>query len=226
MLANDLRNLLAVMVSCLDSIRSNIFPGPDSEQMLAELDGAIDGAFYISREMLGIARPHRVDPAVVDVNELVAQARGVLERILGDKIRLSFDLAAATPVVRADVVELEWVLLNLAANAADAMPDGGVFRIETALIDRRPAEGSGTGGRRHYVRITASDSGPGMDDDVRDHALEPFFTTKDGRKGLGLTSAAVAVRRLGGWLHIESNPPKGARIAIYVPTLSSPRNPH
>jgi signal transduction histidine kinase len=223
MLANDLRNLLAIMVSCIDSIRGNIFPGPDSEQMLAELDGAIDGAFYISREMLGIARPHRVDPAVVDVNELVAQARGVLERILGSRIRLSFDLAATTPIVRADVVELEWVLLNLASNAADAMPEGGAFAIETALIDKRPGA---AGARRHYVRITATDSGPGIDDDVRDHALEPFFSTKEGRKGLGLTSAALAVRRLGGWLHIESHPPKGARISVYLPMLSSPRHPH
>src|SRR5688500_8519999 len=154
-LTNDLRNLLTVMVSCIDAIRSSVPPHPVVDHSFVELDGAIYSAFYISREMLGIARPHRVEPAVLDVNELIAQAKGVLKRIVGNDIRLSLDLAAPSPIVRADVVQLEWVLLNLAANAADAMPQGGLFKIETATVDipSDVATEAATAARRH-VRIT------------------------------------------------------------------------
>jgi two-component system cell cycle sensor histidine kinase/response regulator CckA len=199
-LANDLRNLLTVIASCADSIRCTIpSPGSDVDQTLAELDGAVDGAFYISRELFALVRPQPLEQSVIDVNDLVDQARSVIERVLGDRIRVSFNLAAAAPIVRADAVQLEWVLLNLAWNAADTMPCGGMLSIGTASVDTPLNVTAHDIPRiRRYIRLTISDTGRGMSGEARTTAFEPFFTTKAGGWGVGLTSVAVTIARLGG----------------------------
>ena len=222
-LANDLRNALTVIVRCLDAVRGNVPQSPQNDQSFADLENAIDSAFYISREMFAIARPHQIEPAVVDVNEVVAYARDMIERILGDNIRLSLHLAALTPVVRADVVQLEWVLLNLAWNAVDAMPNGGRLKIETVSIDIPDQVMTDAASRgRRQVRVTVNDSGFGMTAEARISALEPFFSTKQGRMGLGLTSSAMTVRRLGGSLHLRNNAPQGTSVDIYLPVVTTP----
>jgi len=221
-LANDLRHLLGVMTNCAETLRRRL-PPDAAERDFAELEGAIDSAFCISREL---AAPAGAAPGiicgVVDVNELVTQAQGVLERVLGEDIRLALDLAATAPFVAADPVQLEWVVLNLAANARDAMPHGGVASIETRSLDHW-MDGARPNGRRSqpFVRLTVNDVGDGMNTDVQNRAFDPFFTTKDGRLGLGLTSAMVTVRRLGGWLHLESTPGVGSHFHVYLPALTT-----
>lgn len=227
-LANDLRNILTVIVSCFDSVRNQVPPSPGNDRHFADLDSAVDAAFNICREMLEIARPRAagLEPAVVDVNEVVAHTRDMVERIVGESIGVSLHLAAATPVVRADVVQLEWVLLNLASNAADAMPNGGRLRLETASVDIPPhvVSAGPFKGRRH-VRLTASDTGPGMPPEVRRGALEPFFTTREGKTGLGLTSVAMTVQRLGGSLRLRNNTPRGTCVDVYLPLLGPASQP-
>jgi signal transduction histidine kinase len=222
-LANDLRATLRVIVSGLDAIRGHVPQTPQIDQTLADLDSAIDAAFYVGREMLALAQPARTEPTLIDLNELVAHAREMVERVLGDAIRLSLNLSATAPVIKADLVQLEWVLLNLAWNAADSMPNGGRVRIETVSIDIPPDIATdGTYKGRHHVRLTVSDTGSGMSPDVRNRAVEPFFSTRTGKTGLGLTSASITVRRLGGSLRLRDNSPQGTSVDIYLPVQRTP----
>jgi signal transduction histidine kinase len=221
-LANDLRNILSVAASCVDSLRTCIPAGPDVDTAIADLDRALEGAFHVSRELFGLVRRESLQTGVVDINELVLQARSAIERIVGSNIRTAVYLAAVTPIVHADAIPLEWVLLNLAWNAADAMPNGGVLTIETESTDV-PVHGQHQFALRNHrhVRVTVSDTGMGMTKDIRSRAFEPFFTTKKNSRGLGLTSAAMIVGRLGGWLNMQDNPPRGTRVDIYLPVMGA-----
>jgi signal transduction histidine kinase len=222
-LAHDLQNLLTMMAGSLDVLRDSLPSGPDIDQTLSAIDRAIDGAFHIGREMLAMVQPNPTQESVVDVNEVVAEVRPLLAHILGDRVVLSLELAPSTAMVRADAVRLEWVLLNLASNAADAMPDGGRLTIAMRLLDLPSFPRDGDSPRiKPYLRLTVSDTGPGMSLDLRDKAFEPFFTTKPGRTGLGLTSAAITLGYLGGWLRLQSNSPQGARVEVYLPLVGVP----
>ena len=201
--ANDLRVLLAAMVTCVDSIRAKVPQGLNVDRDFAAFDSAIDNAFYVSRELIAVGAPKTSEPGVIDVNELVLQVRGILERILGPSIRLSFSLAATSPIVQADAVQLEWVLLNLAANGRDAMPDGGTLTIETTSIDAAPQDIRATSRHRRYIRLTVRDTGE----------------TKKGGTGLGLTGVAITSRLLNGSLHVHSNEPHGTAVHIYLPVV-------
>lgn len=214
-LGNDLRALLRLMSKSVDSLRQRLAAG-DSEHDFIELEGAIDSAFHISRELIAIGEPSRLDRAVVDVNELVAQLERVLSRVLGPNISLTLRLEALEPIVQAEAVQLEWVFLNLAANSRDAMPNGGTFLIHTATVDRM----MGTPSRkRRFVRVTVTDTGQGLFGDARARAFDPFFSTKEGAPGLGLTSVAMIVRSFQGWLHIETAP-SGTSVHIHFPLLA------
>ena len=214
-LGSDLRALLRLMSNLADSLRQQVAAAESTERDFIELEGAIDSAFHISRELIAVGEPSRLDHAVVDVNELVAQLEGVLARVLGPQVRLTLRLEATAAIVQAEAVQLEWVFLNLAANSKDAMPNGGNFLVHTASVDR-PV---GTPSRmQRFVRVTVTDTGHGLFGDARTRALDPFFSTKEGAAGLGLTSVAMIVRNYQGWLHIESHR-FGTNIHIHLPAL-------
>ena len=213
-LGNDLRALLRVMATCVQSLRERSLPNAAAERDLIELDGAIDSAFHIARELITTDAESR-DGAVADVNEVILQLQGVLARVLGSQIHMTLRLEAVDALVEAETVQLEWVLLNLAANSRDAMPKGGLFEIRTASITRRHDE-------VRYIRVTVTDTGPGFRDDVRARAFEPFVSTREGHAGLGLTSVAMIVRRFRGWVDIESDS-AGTSVHIHLPALSPSR---
>ena len=210
-LGNDLRTLLRLMSMSVQSIRDRSTTDPATERDLVELDGAIDSAFQIARELIGIDEPTAGQTMVADVNELILQLGDVLRRMLGSRVPLTLRLDAVDGMIEAETVQLEWVLLNLAANSRDAMPDGGLLEIRTATLTRRSDGVS-------YIRVTVTDTGPGMPDDVRDRAFEPFVSTRDGRVGFGLTSVALIVRRFGGWVDVESDR-TGTSIHLHFPAL-------
>ena len=165
-LANDLRALPRLMSMSAQSLRERSATDAAAERDLVELDGAIDSAFHIAHELIAMDDPRSAPSAVADVNELIVQLEGVLVRMVGEQIRVHLRLDAVDGMVEAEAVQLEWVLLNLAANSRDAMPDGGLFEIHTASVTRR-SDGVA------YIRVTVTDSGPGMSDDVRARAFEP-----------------------------------------------------
>lgn len=214
-LGNDLRTLLRLMSKSFDSLKQRVAAGESTEDDFIELEGAIESAFHISRELMAVGEPSRLDRSVVDLNELVAQLERVLARVLGPEVRVAFRLEAIDPIVQAEAVQLEWMFLNLASNSRDAMPNGGSFLIHTATVDRvmgMPPR------KRRFVRVTVTDSGPGLFGAARTRAFDPFFTTKEGASGLGLTSVATIVRSFQGWLHIESAA-SGTSIHIHFPVL-------
>jgi len=203
------------MSKSVDSLRQRVAAGESTDRDFIELEGAIDSGFHISRELIAVGEPARLDRSVVDVNELVAQLEGVLARVLGPNVRLALRLEAADSLVQAEAVQLEWVFFNLASNSRDAMPNGGNFLVHTASVDR-PV---GTPARmQRFVRVTVTDTGHGLFADARTRALNPFFSTKEGAPGLGLTSVAMIVRHFQGWLHIESDQ-SGTSIHIHFPAL-------
>lgn len=201
----------------VDSLKRRLAEGESPEREFIELEGAIDSAFHVSRELIGLGQPATLEPSVVDVNELVSQLEGVLRGVLGPQIDVTLRLEALETIVQAEAVQLEWALLNLAANSREAMPDGGTFTIHTSSADRQIGVPSRT---QRYVRVTITDTGHGLFGDARAHAFEPFFSTKEGAAGLGLTSVAMIVRNFQGWLHIESDN-TGTRIHVHLPTLAS-----
>jgi len=214
-LGNDLRALLRLMSKSVDSLRQRLAAGESTDHDFIELEGAIDSAFHISRELVAVGEPSRLDRSVVDVNELISQLVPVLSRVLGPDIRLAVRLEATEPIVQAEAVQLEWVFLNLAANSRDAMPNGGTFLIQTATVDRLMGAPSR---KRRFIRVTVTDTGQGLFGDARTRAFDPFFSTKDGAAGLGLTSVAMIVRNFQGWLHIQSDQ-SGTSIHIHFPIL-------
>jgi signal transduction histidine kinase len=202
------------MSLCVQSLRKRCANA--AEQDLAELEGAIDNsAFHVARELIGEPALKTDAAAVADINEIAFQLEGVLARLLGQQIRLILRLDAVDSMVEAEAVQLEWVLLNLAANSRDAMPNGGVFEIRTASVTRHfdmpPRD-------VRYIRLTVTDTGHGISDDIYARAFEPFATTRENRPGLGLTSVAMIVRRLRGWLHLESDS-SGTKVHIHLPAL-------
>jgi signal transduction histidine kinase len=219
-LANDLRLLLNAMSNCVDSIRAKVSPGMDADDDFAAFEVAVDNAFSLSRELIALGAPNTAEPGVLDLNELVIQAKGVVERVLGRDVHLILNLSATSPLVQADAVHLEWLLLNLAANGRDAMPDGGTLTIETTYIDSTPPDARASAGHRHYVRLSVRDTGSGIIPDVQARIFEPFFSTKPGGTGLGLTGVAITSRLLNGLLHVRSNEPQGTEVNVYLPLVT------
>jgi signal transduction histidine kinase len=206
------------MSMSLDALKQRLASGESPDRELVELDGAIDSAFHIGRELVALGKPSVPAPSVVDINELVAQLEGVLARALGPNIQTTLQLGAVDSLVEAEAVQLEWVFLNLAANSREAMPNGGRFTVQTTSINRQVGNSPRL---RRFVHVTVTDTGHGLFGDARIRAFDPFFSTKDGATGFGLTSVAMIVRSFQGWLHIESSE-RGTSIHIHLPALMPP----
>jgi CheY-like chemotaxis protein len=161
----------------------------------------------------------------LDLNAVVRRIHGMLVRILGEDIALVLATAAELRLVRFDPGQAEQVLLNLAVNARDAMPQGGQLTIGTANVHVEADEARRLGlSPGDFVRLTVADTGVGMPPAVRDHVFEPFFTTKEVGKGSGLGLAMVhgAVAQNGGRIELDSSPGRGTTFAIYLPVTAEP----
>jgi CheY-like chemotaxis protein len=162
-----------------------------------------------------------MQPRIVDLNEVVATMKTLLKRLIGEDVRLESRLAADVWAVRADVTQLEQVLMNLVVNARDAMPAGGTIAIQTAnaVLGPAPPDAVFAIVPGEYVLLSVADTGIGMEPEVRARAFEPFFTTKElGRgTGLGLSTVYGIVKQSGGYIWVDSEPGYGTRVRIYLP---------
>jgi CheY-like chemotaxis protein len=190
---------------------------------LERIRGGAEHAAALTHQLLAFARRQVLRPRPVDLNQLVGELDRMLRRLLMESIEIRLHLAPDLATVSADPTQLSQVLLNLAVNARDAMPNGGVLTIETgnAHLDE-------TFGQRHlgvkpgrYVTLVVTDTGIGMDEATRSHLFEPFFTTKGPGKGtgLGLSTAYGIVRQSGGSIWVYSEPGRGASFRIYLPAI-------
>ena len=182
---------------------------------------ASERASHLTHQLLAFARREVVQPKVVDVNGIVRNIEQLLRRTLGEHVELHSSLAAGLHPVLIDPGQVEQILVNLAVNARDAMPDGGALRIDTANIDvdaayaaPRPALSTGP-----HVRLRVSDTGVGMSSETLQRAFDPFFTTKPAGQGTGLGLATVygIIQQAGGWSQIYSEPGIGTTVTVLLP---------
>ncbi|TYO62923.1 PAS domain S-box protein [Bradyrhizobium hipponense] len=211
--AHDFNNLLAAVLGSLELLKKRLPPGDPKIQRLVEnaMQGAVRGA-SLTQRMLAFARKQDLRPAVVDVRDLVRGMASLLKFEPGIRVETLFPMHL--PKVTVDANQLELAVLNLAVNARDAMPDGGLITI--AAREEQDGSGRSTSG---YVALSVSDTGCGMDDEILRHAQEPFFTTKGVGKGTGLGLSMVhgLAEQSGGRLVLKSRPGEGTTADIWLP---------
>jgi two-component system cell cycle sensor histidine kinase/response regulator CckA len=222
--AHDFNNLLTVIAGYAEILEQR-----DGGEEVTEISRAAAQAAALTHQLLAFSRRQVLHPRVVDLNQIVAGMESMLHRIIGDDVSVGVRLAPDLAPVEADRAQIERVILNLAANARDAMPDGGVLTIETANVDLDEAQVAthGDGGEGPHVLLAVSDTGEGMDEDVAKHLFEPFFTTKEAGAGTGLGLATVfgVVKQSGGGIYVYSEPGRGSTFKIYLPAATAVPEP-
>jgi len=216
--AHDFNNLLMAILGSLELVKKRL---PADIRITPLVDNAIEGAqrgAVLTQRMLAFARKQELKLEAVDLATLVGDIRGFLQRSIGPSIRIDVDFPADLPPVRTDANQLETALLNLAVNARDAMPDGGVITISARREPFVPA-GSIAASAGDFVRLVVADTGEGMDDTQLARATEPFFTTKGVGKGTGLGLSMVhgLAGQSGGHLALASRPGEGTAISLWLP---------
>ncbi len=226
-IAHDFNNLLTAILGYTETLHHE-FPGGQARADLDEIQHAATRAADLTRQLLAFSRKQVLTPVVCDLSVVVNRACDLLGRVLGEDVHLTSARATEDPLwVRVDPVQLEQVLMNLAVNARDAMPQGGGLAIQTApYAGDAPPSVSVPAGPWASVRVV--DTGCGMDARIKTHLFEPFFTTKGPGKGTGLGLATVygIVKQSGGYIWVESEPDAGAAFTICLPIVAAPAPLH
>ena len=223
-LAHDFNNMLTGVIGSLDIIRRRIAKGrtDDLERFMDAASTSAERAAALTHRLLAFSRQQSLDTKAVDVNALVVSMEDLLSRTLGEQTRLVVRVATETWPAWSDENQLESAILNLAINARDAMPGGGLLSIETAnvLLDTTPNDELSAG---EYVRIRVTDTGDGIAPDVIDKVFDPFFTTKPIGQGTGLGLSMIYgfMRQAGGGVRIASVPGGGATIDLFLPRATT-----
>jgi signal transduction histidine kinase/CheY-like chemotaxis protein len=213
-IAHDFNNLLTIVIGSAEILQDR-----SDSQELSELLAAARRASTLTKQLLAFGRRQVMQVQRVDVNRVVAQVQAMLTRVMGPEVRLDTSLDPGLPSIEVDPGQLEQVLVNLAINARDAMPEGGTLRISTAVLDIAKAYFQMPSGR--YVRLSVTDTGLGMAPDVLSQIFEPFFTTKGNKgTGLGLSSVYGIVKQSGGYIWCDSMPGQGTTFTIYLKPAS------
>jgi PAS domain S-box-containing protein len=220
--AHDFNNLLTPIIGSLDMLARR---GLGSERERRLIDGALQSAErakILVQRLLAFARRQPLQAVAVDLEALIGSMAGLIGSTLGPQVDIRVELEPGLPPAVADPNQLEMALLNLAVNARDAMPEGGVLTIRAAharVGSDRPALKPG-----HYVCLSVGDTGTGMDEATRSHAVEPFFSTKGIGKGTGLGLSMVhgLTAQLGGGLTVESAPGQGTNVELWLPVSLRP----
>src|SRR6202044_2657754 len=223
-IAHDFNNLLGVIIGYSQVLRRKLDPNSPLKEHAEEVEKAANRAVSLTRQLLAFSRQQILTLAVVDLNTLVSDMQKMLPRLIGEDIAIDIDLDPSLGTTKADQGQIEQVVMNLAVNARDAMPNGGKLQIETAnrdLDDYYCSEHPGAKPGR-YIMLAMTDSGAGMTQQTLAHIFEPFFTTKEVGKGTGLGLATVygVVKQSNGFVWVQSAPGEGAMFEIYLPKAS------
>ena len=225
-IAHDFNNMLTAIRGYTELVRWDLPPESDQARTdLGQVILAADRAAELTHQLLAFSRRQVLAPRVLDPAEIVHGIAPMLRRLLGEHIDLTIHTAPDVGQILVDPAQLEQVILNLAVNARDAMPNGGQLTIETANADLDTEYVAGHPGGRpgSQVRLAVSDSGTGMDAATRERIFEPFFTTKEAGKGTGLGLATVygIVKQSEGWMHVHSEPGQGTTFHVFFPRVSA-----
>lgn len=224
-IAHDFNNLLTVIMGYSNSLLANIDKNHPNRHAVQQIAAAADSAAALTRQLLTFSRRNSGEPRVVLIDSLVGRAESMLRRILGEQVEIFIRQGASGGHILADPSLIEQVILNLALNARDAMPDGGMLLIETSLIDEADEFAARCLSLPHgsYVSLSVTDTGEGMTAEVRARLFEPFFTTKPPGKGtgLGLSTVYGIVQQSGGSIDVHSAPGLGTTFRVLLPTVAS-----
>ncbi len=225
--AHDFNNLLMIITGYSQMLLDGMHPGDSARSDLEQVVKAAERATDLTRQLLAFSRRQVVRPVILNLNVLVQDMDRMLRRVIGEDIELIASFAPDLKTVRADPGQFEQVVLNIAVNARDAMPNGGKLTLETAnlqvtddLARAHPAQKMG-----HYAMLLMRDTGFGMDAGVLSRLFEPFFTTKENGTGLGLSTSYGIIKQSGGDIWVDSKPGQGTTFRIYLPVAEEPAEP-
>jgi len=219
--AHDFNNMLTAILGFGTLLLDDMAAGDAQRKPMEEILKAGRRAADLTAQLLAFSRQQLLQPVIVDVNAAVIDTATMLQRLIGENVRLITRLPDRPATVRADPVQLQQIVMNLSINARDAMTDGGQLTIEVAFVELDATYGNQhfqvTPGR--YVLIAVTDTGVGMTEQVRARLFEPFFTTKKRGEGTGLGLATVygAVKQAGGYIWAYGEPGKGSTFKVYLP---------
>jgi signal transduction histidine kinase/ActR/RegA family two-component response regulator len=220
--AHDFNNILTAILGNATLLSDPDVQPAEVHESAAEIIRATHRAADLTRQLLLFSRRQTMRPATADLNHIVSQSLKMLHRILGEDITIISEYAPGLPTVFADSGMMEQVILNLAVNSRDAMPNGGRLNIRTSTETIKNPEAAADTEARPHVCLTVADNGSGIPPEVLPHIFEPFFTTKDVGKGTGLGLATVygIVRQHNGWITVNSQPSTGTTFQVYLPAIA------
>jgi two-component system cell cycle sensor histidine kinase/response regulator CckA len=224
-IAHDFNNLLSAIIGFGEILKLDLPPDNHCSSYVGEILKAADRGATLTKQLLAFSRRQILQPRVLNLNEIVLGLETMLQRLIGENIDLQVSLAPELGCLKADPSQVEQVIVNLAVNGRDAMPDGGKLTIETANIDLDEiyAEQHKSVTPGPYVLLAVSDTGHGMQLDTLPHIFEPFYTNKEHGKGTGMGLATVygIVKQSGGDIWVYSEPGKGSIFKIYLPRVEA-----
>lgn len=228
-IAHDFNNLLQTILGYLEFVAAR-FPGGDPGRADVEtIRAAARQATDVTRRLLAFSRRQIIDPRSINLNDLLRGLADLIRRVIGEQIEVVLELDETLAPVMADPGQVETVVMNLVANAGEAMPQGGRLTITTRVVTFQPDDVAIFADARPgtFACLSISDTGPGIPEDVRRHMFEPFFTAKGWGRGTGLGLATVygIVQQHGGWIHVYSEPGQGTCFRIYLPTAGPSATP-
>ena len=221
-IAHDFNNLLMVISGYSEFLLERLGPDPRLRGPAQEISNATQRATSLTRQLLAFSRKQMLAPKVLDLNEVVAENLKMLTRMIGEDIDLVMVPGPTLGAVRADPGQIDQVIMNLAVNARDAMPQGGKLTIETAnvTLDESFARTHAPLTAGDYIMLAISDTGVGMDNETQSRIFEPFFTTKGSKgTGLGLSTVYGIVKQSGGFIFVDSQPQRGTDFRAYFPRV-------
>jgi two-component system, cell cycle sensor histidine kinase and response regulator CckA len=222
-IAHDFNNLLMVIQGYSDLLVERLPDGDPLHRNAEQIQMASQRASSLTRQLLAFSRKQMLAPKILNVQSVVAEMEKILRRLIGEDVQLETSSAPDLGLIKADRSQIEQVILNLAVNARDAMPQGGRLTIETANVelDASYSHPPAVLSPGRYVMLAVTDNGCGMDAETQAHVFEPFFTTKEKGKGTGLGLATVygVVKQSGGYVWVYSEPGRGTSFKIYLPRI-------
>jgi PAS domain S-box-containing protein len=227
-IAHDFNNLLMVISGYCEMLLERLGPDPTLRAHAQEIGNAASRATSLTRQLLAFSRKQMLAPKVIDLNSVVSENLKMLTRVIGEDIDLVMVPGAQVGAVRADPGQIEQVIMNLAVNARDAMPQGGKLTIETANVsfDASYARLHTPAKPGDYVMLAISDTGMGMDAETQSHIFEPFYTTKGPKgTGLGLSTVYGIIKQSEGYIWVYSEAGRGTTFKIYLPRLRAAGQP-
>ncbi len=218
--AHDFNNLLGVILGNCEILQSSAIHGDAAPRAIGRISQAANSAASLTRQLLAFSRRQTLKPVALSLNEIVVQASQLLGHLLSENITLAVNAAPELGCVRADPAQLQQVILNLALNARDAMPQGGILTIETRNVDL-DAEPHAPLVSGPCVMVAVTDTGVGMNAETQSHLFEPFFTSKAQGTGLGLAAVHGIVEQSGGRIAVASTPGRGTSIKVFLPRVEA-----